>query len=113
LRLITFLALIPLTLVATAAGKWRWVAGGALVSVGVAEAGRRRGKGTSVFPARAAAFAPLWLLERGVCSWLALGSRIFYGGVRYRRGIIKMAATPASRLEARFATGVPPSHPVP
>jgi hypothetical protein len=113
LRLVAFLALIPLTLVATVAGKWRWVVGGALASVGVAEAGRRRGKGTSVFPARASAFAPLWLFERGVCSWLALGSRIFYGGVRYRRGIIKVAATPASRLQARYARGAPPSHPVP
>jgi hypothetical protein len=112
-RLATFLALLPLTLVAVAAGKKRWIAGAAFGSVLVAEVGRRRGGGTAVFPARAPLFAPLWLAERALCSWLALGSRILYGGVRYRRGVIKMAASPVRRLEARFATGEPPSHPVP
>jgi hypothetical protein len=100
-------------LVATAAGKKRWVVEAAFCSVLVAEAGRRRGGGTSIFPPHASLFAPLWLLERGLCSWLALGSRILFGGVRYRRGVIKIAASPVRRLEARFATGASPSHPVP
>jgi hypothetical protein len=112
-RLVTFLGLLPLTLAAVVARKKRWIAGAALCSVLVAEGGRRRGRGTLVFPARASLFAPLWLMERAVCSWLALGSRIFYGGVRYRRGVIKMAASPARHLEARFATGEPPAHPLP
>jgi hypothetical protein len=113
LRLVAALALLPVTLFLIAVRRKRWLLGASLASMMVAEVGRRRAGATSVFPPRASAFAPLWLLERGVCSWLALGSRIFFGGVRYRRGTIKMAATPARRLRARFARGEPPSHPVP
>jgi hypothetical protein len=112
-RLLTFLALLPLTLIAVAARKKRWIVEAAFCSVLVAERGRRRGGGTTVFPARASLFAPLWLVERAFCSWLALGSRIFLGGVRYRRGVIKMASSPERRLKARFAAGESPAHPVP
>lgn len=113
LRLAVFLSLAPLTIFAVATRRTRWVAGAGLASVIVAEGGRRRGRGRQVFPARASLFAPLWVCERAVCSWLALGSRIVYGGIRYRAGIIKMAATPTRRLARRFRTGEPPAHPVP
>jgi hypothetical protein len=113
LRLAGSLALLPLSITAVLTGRKRWIAAGAIGAVVMAEAGRRRGHGIEVFPARASLFAPLWLLERGLCSWLAVGSRIVHGGVRYRRGTIRMAATPKRRLEARFETGAPPSHPVP
>jgi hypothetical protein len=113
LRLAGSLALLPLSIAAIVSGRKSWLAGGAIGAVVVAETGRRRGHGVDVFPARASLFAPLWLLERGLCSWLALVSRVLRGGVRYRRGTIKMAATPKRRLEARFATGAPPDHPVP
>jgi hypothetical protein len=113
LRLITFLSLLPLMGAAIAAKRTRLIAAGALASMGVAEVGRRRAGGTAVFPASTSAFAPLWLLERAVCSWCALGSRLLHGGVRYRRGVIRMAATPRRRLVARFETGAPPAHPTP
>jgi hypothetical protein len=113
LRLATFLSLAPLTVFAVATRRTRWVAGAGLACVIAAERGRRRGGGTQVFPARASLFAPLWICERAVCSWLALGSRVVYGGIRYRAGIIAMAATPKRRLERRFRTGEPPVHPVP
>ncbi|WP_369055819.1 glycosyltransferase [Kineococcus terrestris] len=51
-------------------------------SVAVAEAGRRRARGTRHFPADGALWAPLWVLERSVCVWLAIGARA-RGGVRY------------------------------
>jgi hypothetical protein len=112
-RLVIFLSVIPLTTFAIATRRIRWVAGAALASVLVAERGRRRGSGTQAFPARASLFAPFWVSERAVCSWLAVASRFVYGGIRYRAGVIATAATPTRRLESRFRTGAPPVHPVP
>lgn len=68
-------------------------------SVAVAETGRRRAGGRSVFGATAALWAPAWLLERGVTSWLAMGSAL-RGGVRYRGGRLHTAAHPSSALTA-------------
>jgi hypothetical protein len=67
-----------------------------------AEYGRRRERGTSVFPFLASLAAPLWLTERAVCSWLAVVSRLRYGGIRYHGIVISAAATPASVLEHRY-----------
>jgi hypothetical protein len=113
LRLIIFLSMIPLTALATVRGRKSWILVPTLGSIVVAEIGRRRAQGTAVFPASASAFAPLWFWERALCSWLALGSRWVRGGVSYRNGTIRMAATPMRRLLARFETGEPPAHPVP
>jgi hypothetical protein len=78
-----------------------------LIYVGVgaaalAELGRRRGHGTAVFPVTSSLLAPVWLLERAVCSWLAVFSRLRCGGVRYRGRIIRHAATPQSVLNERL-----------
>lgn len=69
----------------------------AAVVVAVAERGRRRAGGTSVYPATAALWSLPWLLERGVCSWLALLARAG-GGIRYGGHRIRRAATPARSL---------------
>ena len=76
----------------------------AAVSVALAEAGRRRAGGASVFPARTSFFAPLWILERAVCSWLAVGNRLRTGGVRYGDNVIARAATPTRVLRCRART---------
>jgi Glycosyl transferase family 21 len=112
-RLIVFLSLLPLAVAAVVTRRPRWLLVPTLGSVAAAEAGRRRQGGNEVFPASASLFAPLWLGERAFCSWLALGSRIVHGGVRYRRGTIKMAATPQRRLKSRFQRGEPPAHSMP
>lgn len=52
-------------------------------SVLLAEVGRRRAEGAAVFEPWAALWAPLWLVERGVCAWFALFLRV-RGGVDYR-----------------------------
>src|SRR5690606_23374932 len=65
----------------------------AAAAVTVAEVGRRRDGGAAVFPATAALWAPLWLVERGLCSWLALVARL-RGGVRYGGSRLARAATP-------------------
>ena len=47
-----------------------------LLPVLLAEVGRRRRGGRRVFPRSAALWAPLWVAERAVCVWLALGWRL-------------------------------------
>jgi hypothetical protein len=74
----------------------------ALVSVAGAEFGRRRDGGSRVFPASASLWAPVWLAERAVCSWLAVYSRLRHGGVRYSGGVISKAATPLADLAKRM-----------
>ena len=108
-RMAFFLGVAPAT--ATLVARRRWGALGAAFAacVGVAEAGRRRAGGTDYFPATSSLLAPVWLLERGVSSWLALGSRL-RGGVRYRDGRLRRAATPRRELVARVrAAGGPRS----
>jgi Glycosyl transferase family 21 len=64
----------------------------ALAAVATAELGRRRAGGGAVFPAGAVLFAPAWLAERAICSWLALSRWAFTGGVRYSGRRLRRAA---------------------
>ena len=70
-----------------------------VISIAAAESGRRRGGGRRRFPFSATLFAPLWVAERAVCMWLALGLRIG-GGVPYNGGRIVRAATPVRQLHS-------------
>lgn len=101
-RMAIWLALGPLVGVALARKRVRMLALAAAAAIGVAEAGRRRAGGRQVFPAVAPLFAPLWLLERAVSSWVAVWQRIAKGGVVYRDRVIERAATPPSELKARI-----------
>jgi hypothetical protein len=67
----------------------------------LAEAGRQTAGGTNVFPLAASLAAPLWFVERSVCAWLALGSRLLAGGVQYRGGVIAVAAHSPGWLRAQ------------
>ena len=96
-RLVAFLAVAPLVAVTGRRGALAVVAG----TVALAEAGRRRAGGRRVFPRTSAVWAPLWVAERAVTSWLALGSWVVRGGVRYRDGILRRAATPRAELRQR------------
>jgi hypothetical protein len=102
-RLAVSLALLPLALGLALRKQWNWLAAEVAGIVALAELGRRRAGGTQIFPFAAALLAPAWVLERAVCIWLALGSRLVYGGVRYRGGVLKHAATPMHVLKARHA----------
>jgi hypothetical protein len=62
------------------------------VPVAVAEVGRRRHRGRIAFPPTSAGWAPLWVVERAVAVWLAIGQRI-RGGARYRGARLPTAAT--------------------
>ncbi len=102
LRMVIALAILPAVGTVLIMRRRRELLGVAMLSVALAELGRRRARGRNVFPVAASLLAPLWLLERGVCSWLAVGTRIKYGGVRYGDVVLSRAATPARILRARL-----------
>lgn len=118
-RMVTWLVILPLLTVAVLTFGWRAAAAGAIAPMIVAEAGRRVAGGTRVFPLRATLCGPLWVLERAVCAWLAVASRVRYGGVRYRGRIMRRAATPYAvllrrhaHLRGRAENSVQASHPL-
>ena len=72
--------------------RWMFVAAGGVL---VAALGRLRVR--SEVPADVPLWTPLWLLERGICSWLALGYRL-RGGVPYAGRRLSLAAHPSRIL---------------
>jgi hypothetical protein len=102
-RLAISLAALPLAGLAAATGHRRAVAAAAVASVVIAELGRRRSGGTAVFPASCVLFAPLWVAERAVCAWLAVASRVLWGGCRYRGRVMTLAANPMGEIRRRVA----------
>nr|WP_246079965.1 glycosyltransferase family 2 protein [Nonomuraea mesophila] len=99
-RMAAFLAVLPA--LGALRRPHRLPAGAALavLTVVVAEAGRRRAGGRRVFPATTSLAAPAWVLERAVCSWLALGAALT-GGVPYAGGRIRRAAHSVRALRRR------------
>ncbi len=68
----------------------------------IAGIGRRRHNGTTVFPFRAVWCAPLWVLERAVCIWIALAYRLG-GGIPYAGTRLKTAAHSEAELKRRHS----------
>jgi hypothetical protein len=101
-RLVMFLAFVPITARTVARRRWAALLAGAAASMLVAECGRRRACGARVFPPSASLFAPVWLLERSLCSWVALAARL-RGGVRYAGERLPVAATSRRVLRRRVA----------
>ncbi|MDR2293906.1 MAG: glycosyltransferase [Microbacterium sp.] len=67
----------------------------------LAETGRRSAGGRAVYPASSALWTPLWLLERGVCSWVAIAHRL-RGGIAYSGHRLSRAANSRRRIRARL-----------
>jgi hypothetical protein len=97
-RALFFLALLPSLALATALLGWAAPLVVAALAVGVAEVGRRRAAGRRHFSPLASLLAPGWLMERGVTMWLAVGCRVFLGGIPYRGSRLRDAATPRRRF---------------
>ncbi|MBC5824825.1 MAG: glycosyltransferase family 2 protein [Candidatus Eremiobacteraeota bacterium] len=97
-RLAGQLTLLPALAFAVWGRRWAALVGVAFAAIALAEAGRRRKGGMRFFPAAASIAAPLWLLERGVCAWLAVLSRARHGGVAYSGTVIKSAASSMREL---------------
>ena len=105
LRIAPFLALGPAALLAARRGRLAWFAAAVSAgSIAVAEAGRRRAGGSARFPLSGSLLAPVWVAERAVCSWLAVGQR-FRGGIPYGEGRIRAAATSERVLRLRYRAG--------
>jgi len=102
LKLAFFILLMP-ALVGAALVSPLLPAGLLALSIPVAEAGRRIHKGSKYFPWASSLYAPFWLLERGVCTWLALFSKLRNGGVRYNGSVIRTAANPLWKLRSKFS----------
>jgi hypothetical protein len=102
-RLVAELAVLPAALLA-ARRRPRLLLAGLAAVIGLAEAGRRRAGGRAVFHPGAPLWAPLWLAERAVCSWLALGARL-RGGVRYGDHRLALAAHSRRALRAAYREG--------
>jgi hypothetical protein len=100
-RMALWLSVVPLLGFALARRRPIPSLSAAAVSVLVAERGRRRAGGDAVFPASSALLAPLWILERGVCAWLAVFQRLRFGGVRYGDSVIPVAAHSERELRRR------------
>lgn len=101
-RMVIWLAIIPILVICTRRRRLALATVLGAGTVGLAEAGRRRGGGRAIFPAAASFLAPLWVLERGVCAWLAVGQRVRFGGVRYGESIIPVAAHSVPTLRRRL-----------
>jgi Glycosyl transferase family 2 len=102
LRMAGFLSLGPLLAGLGLVRRPRVAATLAFAPIVAAEVGRRRKGGTAVYPASGSLMAPAWVAERAVCSWLALGQRVFRGGTTYRGTVISRAATSPAALARRY-----------
>jgi hypothetical protein len=103
LRMALWLAVVPLLLLSVLKRRPAPAVGPAAAAVAVAEVGRRRAGGAGVFPPTSSLLAPVWILERGVCAWLAVGQRLRFGGVRYGDSVIPVAAHSQRQLRRRLA----------
>jgi hypothetical protein len=102
LRMALWLAVVPLLLFAVRRRGAGLLLAPAAASVAMAERGRRRAGGTAFFPASSSLLAPVWILERGVCAWLAVLQRLRFGGVRYGDSVIPVAAHSERQLRRQL-----------
>lgn len=89
LRMAVWLSLLPSFLAALIVRRRKWIAAAAAASITVAEFGRRRDGGAKYLPVGMSLSAPLWLIERSIAGWAAVGARVrggaLYGGKRIKR----------------------------
>jgi hypothetical protein len=101
-RLAFFIMLLPLCIL-LAIYKPILIALLIIASIIIAEVGRRKYGGQRVFAISCSFFAPAWLLERGICTWLALFQKLINGGVSYNAATIRKAANPIETIKRKLA----------
>ena len=104
MRLLVWLSVLPLVALLAISGTWPAVVLLAVAAVAAAEAGRRRAGGRRYFPWTSSLLAPLWIAERAVCIWPAVGARLLLGGIPYRDSRLRRAATPLAELRRRYGS---------
>jgi hypothetical protein len=100
-RLAIWLAVLPVTVITVLQRRFVWLGLASITVIALAETGRRRHGGRAVFPWYCALAAPLWVAERALCAWIAVGMRLLCGGVRYHGKVLVRAATPMRLLQRR------------
>lgn len=104
-RLAAELALLPALAIALGRRPGGLVLG-AIASVALAERGRRKAGGDRVFERSAGLWAPLWVLERSICVWVAVVERST-GGARYRGQRLRLAAHSPRHLRSTPRPAMP------
>jgi hypothetical protein len=100
-RLAAELAILPAVALAARGGpRPLGILGAAVVLV--AARGRRR-LGVDRVPPSVPLWAPAWVLERGVCVWIALARRLS-GGVRYHGSRLRLAAHSVAALRQQLSS---------
>ncbi len=100
-RMAIWLAILPTLIGLTPRyGARPWV-GASAVAMALAERGRRLAGGARFFGPAATALAPVWLLERSCCAWIAVLQRLRQGGTPYSNGRIRVAAHSERTLRER------------
>jgi hypothetical protein len=99
-HLIATLSVLPTLAIALVRRRRRPFVALLLAAVLTAEAGRRRSGGTTVYPASSVILAPLWILERSACMWIAVWYRL-QGGVPYAGRRLSRAASTPTQLRKR------------
>lgn len=111
-RMSFFIILLPLVIEAAIHAAWL-IPLFLMLTIAVAEIGRRKHGGQRVIALSCSFCAPLWLIERAVCTWLALFRRLVDGGIRYNSATISKAAntvgTIRRRLNIRATLGLKPT----
>ena len=102
-RMALWLSVLPFLLFSAFKRRPMPVLGATAGAVVAAEVGRRRAGGRDYFPATSSLLAPVWILERAVCAWLAVVQRLRFGGVRYGDSVIPVAAHSERKLRRRLA----------
>jgi hypothetical protein len=108
IRLAASLFVAPAAIAAVSSRRYRALALGIATSICMAECGRRRAGGRAVYPVSSSFLAPLWLIWRSLCSWLALSARA-RGGAPYRGQRIARAASSRAELHRRVVRARSPA----
>lgn len=108
-RLVGAIATVPAVVLAARRAP-RLLPGAALGLVLLAETGRRRPGCRSAVPSTVPFWAPVWVLERGICSWIALWARA-RGGVRYNGTRVRTAAHSTRWIRRRLPVTPPAAAP--
>jgi hypothetical protein len=98
LRMTLALSVLPLIIALIVFRHLEFFSAFAAIAISVAEAGRNRAGATRYFSILSSVLAPLWIVERGLCAWLALAERFRRGGISYAGNVIRDAATPLRLL---------------
>lgn len=100
-RMLFWLSVGPGMVALLANRAWWYCVAAVVATMLTAEAGRRRANGRKVFPVTATLAAPIWVAERAVCAWVAVGAYALWHGVPYRGRIMRRAATSMRELQQR------------